>query len=51
LSNSSAYLYAAIVACEAAFWLVLLAALAARYLWRRSGLGRALLFALPVVDV
>ena len=50
MKNPGAYLYWAIIACEAAFWLVLLAALAARYRWRRQALGRALLFALPVVD-
>lgn len=43
--------YFAIIACEAAFWMVLLAALAARYLWRRNQLSRALLLALPLVDL
>jgi len=51
LNNQAAYLYWAIISCEAAFWLVLLAALAARYLWRRQPLSRVLLFALPVVDL
>jgi len=40
-----------IVGCEAAFWLVLALALAARYLLRRENLSRALLFSLPVVDL
>ena len=44
-------LYGLIVACETAFWLVLVAALAARYLLRREHLGRALLLSLPVIDV
>jgi hypothetical protein len=48
---SSAFLYWLIVGCEAAFWLVLVLALAARYLLRRESLSRALLFSLPVVDL
>jgi hypothetical protein len=44
-------LYWLIVGCEAAFWLVLLAGLAARYLLRRERLSRALLLSLPVVDI
>jgi hypothetical protein len=44
-------LYWLIVGCEAAFWLVLLAGLASRYLLRRERLSRALLLSLPVVDV
>lgn len=46
-----AYLYWAIITCEAAFWVVLLAALGARYLWRRSQLSRALLLGLPLIDL
>lgn len=45
------YLYGAIVACEVAFWVVLVAALAVRYLWRKVRLSRALLIALPAVDL
>lgn len=45
------YLYWLIVGCEAAFWLLLVLALAVRYLFRRSRLSRTLLFALPAVDV
>lgn len=44
-------LYVAIVACEAAFWIVLVLALAARYLWRNRGVSRALLLSLPGVDL
>lgn len=51
MSSESLYLYGAIIACEAAFWVVLAAALATRYLWRNLPLSRALLFALPVVDL
>lgn len=49
--NQSTYLYWLIVGCEAAFWVVLLLALGARYLLRRARLSRLLLFALPVVDL
>ncbi|WP_329520455.1 hypothetical protein [Spirillospora sp. NBC_01491] len=44
-------LFAVIVACEAGFWLVLLAGLGARYLlrWRRA--GAALLLCVPLLDV
>lgn len=45
------YLYWLIVACEAAFWLVLVLALTARYVLRRELLSRALLFSLPVIDL
>jgi hypothetical protein len=51
VSNQYAYLYWLIVGCEAAFWILLFFALAARYLLRRIQLSRALLFALPVVDI
>jgi hypothetical protein len=40
----------AIVACEIAFWVALLAGLCVRYLARRPRLGAALLIAAPVVD-
>jgi hypothetical protein len=46
-----AYLYWLIVGCEAAFWLVLLLALAARYLFKREGVSRILLFSLPAIDL
>jgi len=50
-SEPSYLLYWLIVGCEAAFWLVLVAGLAARYLLRREGLSRVLLLLLPVVDI
>ncbi|MFC0004895.1 hypothetical protein [Micromonospora siamensis] len=40
-----------IVACEAAFWVLLLAGLVARYPLRRPRLGGALLLAVPLVDL
>jgi hypothetical protein len=51
MSGQSIYLYALIVGCEAAFWLVLALALAARYLLRRERVSRFLLLSLPVVDL
>jgi len=51
MPHPSNYLYALIVGCEAAFWLVLGLALAARYLLQRPALGRALLLSLPAVDL
>lgn len=51
MAKESAYLYYAIVGCEAAFWLLLAGALAARYVLKRNRLSRALLLALPVVDI
>jgi hypothetical protein len=44
-------IYAVIVACEVGFWVVLLAGLIARYVWRRSSLGAALLVCVPLVDL
>jgi hypothetical protein len=44
-------LYALIVACEVGFWVVLLLALAVRYLARRDRLSRALLLGLPLIDL
>lgn len=49
--SSSAALYAAIIGCEVAFWVVLGLALAARYLLRRERLSRGLLLSLPAVDL
>jgi hypothetical protein len=49
--NGSVYLYWLIVGCEAAFWVVLAGALAARYLLRRAALSRGLLLSLPLVDL
>lgn len=44
-------LYALIVACEVGFWVILLLALALRYLLRHEPLSRALLLCLPLIDV
>lgn len=44
-------LYALIVACEVGFWVVLLLALAVRYLLRKERSSRALLFCLPLIDL
>ena len=44
-------LYALIVACEVGFWVVLLLALAVRYLLHKERLSRALLLCLPPIDV
>lgn len=49
--TNSEYLYWLIVGCEVAFWLLLVLALAARYLLRRERLSRALLLSLPMVDL
>jgi len=49
--NQPVYLYWLIVGCELAFWLVLVLALVVRYLLQRERLSRALLFALPAVDI
>jgi hypothetical protein len=49
--GSSAYLYALILGCEAAFWVVLALALAARYLLARERMSRVLLLSLPGVDL
>jgi hypothetical protein len=48
---SDAYLYALIIGCEAAFWVVLLVALCVRYLLKRVELSKYLLLLLPVVDL
>ena len=48
---ATAYLYGLIVGCEAAFWVVLVLALAARYLLRHERLSRALLLSLPLIDL
>ena len=44
-------LYALIVACEVGFWVILLLALAVRYLLQRERLSRALLVCLPLIDL
>lgn len=45
------FLYALIVGCEVAFWVVLLLALAVRYLLRKEQLSRVLLICLPLIDL
>lgn len=42
---------ATVVACEIAFWVVLLLGLGARYLLRRPRLGAVLLICVPVIDL
>ncbi|MEO3874013.1 hypothetical protein ABGB18_34835 [Nonomuraea sp. B12E4] len=42
---------AILIACEIAFWLLLVLALATRYLWKRRKLSTALLIAIPFLDV
>ena len=44
-------LFAVIVACEIAFWVLLLLGLAVRYLARRPRLGAAVLVCVPLVDL
>ena len=44
-------LYALIVACEVGFWVLLLIALAVRYLLGKERLSRALLVCLPLIDL
>lgn len=44
-------LVAIIVACEIAFWVVLLAGLAARYVLRRERLSTGLLVSVPLIDL
>ena len=52
MSNEPDFLlYALIVACEAGFWVVLLVALAVRYVLRNQPLSRALLLCLPLIDL
>lgn len=51
MSNQTAYLYGLIVGCEAAFWILLVFALAVRYWLQRNQLSRILLLALPAVDL
>jgi hypothetical protein len=44
-------LYALIVTCEVGFWVILLVALAVRYLLQKESLSRALLCCLPLIDL
>lgn len=51
MPRESYLLYALIVACEVGFWIILLLALAVRYLLRQEQLSRALLVCLPLIDI
>lgn len=51
MQTSPNALYIAIIACEAAFWLLLGAGLAARYIGRARRLSAALLLCVPLIDV
>lgn len=51
MSSDSYLLYGLIVACEVGFWVVLLMALAVRYLRHSLPLSRALLLCLPLIDI
>ena len=51
MPNHSTYLYALIVGCEVAFWLLLVLALFVRYLLQRDSLSRVLLLSLPAAYV
>lgn len=51
MSTEPHLLYGLIVACEVGFWVLLLLALAVRYLLRRATLGRKLLLGLPLLDL
>ena len=51
MSPETYLLYSFILACEVGFWVVLLVALAVRYLLANERLSRALLLCLPLVDV
>jgi hypothetical protein len=51
MAVESTYLYWLIVGCEVGFWLVLVLALAMRYLLQRERLSRGLLIALPALDL
>ena len=51
MPSDATFLYWLIVGCEAAFWLVLALALAARYLLEHGNLSRVLLLSLPVIDL
>lgn len=48
---ADAYLYALIIGCEIAFWVVLFVALCVRYLLKHAQLSKYLLWLLPVVDL
>src|SRR5690606_28071318 len=49
--SQSLALYALIVGCEVAFWVVLLLSLVVRYVLQREAASRWLLMSLPLIDV
>lgn len=51
MEDHSLVLYWLIVVCEAAFWVLLMAGLVARYLLHREDMSRVLLMSLPVIDL
>jgi hypothetical protein len=51
VNTQSAWLYWLIIGCEAAFWVVLVLALAVRYLLKRPQLSRVFLWSLPGIDL
>lgn len=51
MHDASIVLYLLIVACEVAFWLILLVSLVVRYILRWEKASRRLLLSLPAVDV
>jgi hypothetical protein len=51
MPSQATSLYWLIVGCEVAFWLLLVLALAVRYVLRRNRLSRALLLGLPTADM
>lgn len=51
MPTESYLLYVLIVACEAGFWVVLLLALAVRYLLRKQRFSSVLLVLLPLIDL
>lgn len=51
MPSATYLLYALILACEVGFWVVLLMALAVRYLLAKERLSRALLLCLPLIDL
>jgi hypothetical protein len=51
MPEESHLLYVLIVACEVGFWVILLLALAVRYLLRKEHLSRILLVCLPLIDL
>jgi hypothetical protein len=51
MALDTAALYVLIIGCEVAFWAVLAAGLACRYIWKMRPLGKLLLICVPLIDV